>query len=119
MSHAPTGILSRRHDAIRQRIAEHHLDALVVTALPDILYLENFDGTTAIAVVTADRLIFVTDFRYVTAIETLRSSAYACPDLELVIVDGSYEATLVRTLATLPVARIGFEAAHLTVSRYE
>ena len=45
------------------------LDALVVTSLPNILYLTNFTGSSAIVVITADRLHFITDFRYVTAIE--------------------------------------------------
>ena len=40
-------------------------------------------------------------------------------DLELVIVKGSYDATLTGLLASLPGTRIGFESGHVTVGRYD
>jgi Xaa-Pro aminopeptidase len=116
MSHAPTGALERRHQAVRNEAAG--LDALVVTSLPNVLYLPNFTGSAAIAVLTADRLHFLTDFRYATTVNETRGSAVECPALELATVDGAYDVSLVRLLASLPAGRIGFEAAHLTVSRH-
>ena len=118
MSHAPSRALSRRHAVVRAAMTAAGLDALVVTAWPNIVYLTNFTGSSAIAVVTSDRVYFVTDFRYVTSIEGTRGTPHECPGLELVVVDGSYDAALVRALAALPAARVGFEAAHLTVSRH-
>jgi Xaa-Pro aminopeptidase len=116
MSHAPTGTLERRHQAVRNEAAG--FDALVVTSLPNVLYLTNFTGSAAIAVLTADHLHFLTDFRYATTVNETRGSAVECPALELAVVDGSYDVSLVRLLASLPAGRIGFEAAHLTVSRH-
>jgi Xaa-Pro aminopeptidase len=118
MSHAPAEALSRRHQTVRQACAGRSLDALVVTSLPNILYLTNFTGSSAIVVLTADRLHFITDFRYVTAIADARETPRACPDLELVVVDGSYDATLATLLRAMPSAMVGFEAAHLTVARH-
>jgi Xaa-Pro aminopeptidase len=118
MSHAPTDALERRHQAVRSEAAARGLHALVVTSLPNVLYLTNFTGSAAIAVLTADRLHFLTDFRYITAVNDARGSAQECPALELAVVDGSYDGTLARVLASLPVDRIGFEASHLTVSRH-
>jgi Xaa-Pro aminopeptidase len=119
MSYAPSSALSRRHQAVRQEIGGRSLDALVVTSLPNIVYLTNFTGSSAIVVVARDRLYFITDFRYLTAIGESRGTAYECPDLELITVEGSYDATLAGLLASLPGRLIGFEAAHLTVSRHE
>jgi Xaa-Pro aminopeptidase len=116
MPHAPSYILERRRDAIRAALADRQLDALVVTALPNILYLTNFTGSSAIAIVTADRLELLTDFRYVTAVAALQREVRG---LELVTVEGSYETALVCRLAELPLARIGIEAAHLTVARHQ
>jgi len=118
MSHAPSDTLSRRHQRVRQAAAAGSLDALVVTSLPNILYLTNFDGSSAIVVLTAERLYFVTDFRYVTALEDTRATGHVCPGLELVKVDGSYDGTLAALLASFGATRIGFEAVHLTVSRH-
>ena len=120
MSHAPSGTLSLRHRAIRQALSDHGLSALVVTALPNVLYLTNFKGSAAIVVLTMDRVVFVTDFRYVETVESTQASEAACPNLELSVVDGSYDATLARVLSANASARnVGFEAAHLTVSRHQ
>jgi Xaa-Pro aminopeptidase len=118
MSHAPTDALERRHHTVRRELETRGLDALVVTSLPNVLYLTNFTGSSAIAVVAADRLHFLTDFRYVTAVNGARGTAYECPGLELVTVDGSYDATLAQLLQTIGARKIGFEAANLTVSRH-
>jgi Xaa-Pro aminopeptidase len=118
MSHAPTDALSARQSTVRRALAELQLEALVVTSLPNILYLTNFTGTSAIVVLTADRLIFVTDSRYVEAVEALQKTPARCPDLDLVKVDGSYDARVADLLRDLSATRAGFEAAHLSVSRH-
>jgi Xaa-Pro aminopeptidase len=118
MAHARTDALSRRLQTIRDEIAARGLDGLAVTSLPNILYLTNFTGSSAIIVVTADRVRFLTDFRYMTAVESERGTAYECPGIELVTVEGSYDQTLASVLASMTGQRVGFEAAHLTVSRH-
>ena len=119
MSHAPSAALKRRHQAVRAACAREGVDALVVTSRSNILYLTNFTGSSAIVVLTPDRLHFITDFRYVTAVEGLQQTPEACPDLDLTVVDGTYDATLVKLLTSLGVARVAFEAAHVTVSRHQ
>ena len=118
MSHAPSAALKRRHDAVRAACARASVDALLVTSRSNILYLTNFAGSSAIVVLTPDRVQFITDFRYVTAIEGLQQSPQACPDLQLTVVDGTYDATLVKLLTSLGLSRVGFEAANVTVSRH-
>lgn len=118
MSHAPTDALKRRHAAIREALEQHSLDALVVTALPNIKYLTNFSGSAAIVVMTAKRLVFITDFRYIASTAETRGTPHECPDLELVTVEHSYDATLAQVLRANPGPRVGFEAAHLSVSRH-
>ena len=119
MSHAPNTALSARHITIRKQLAVAGVDALVVTSLPNIVYLTNFTGSSAIVVVTATRIFFITDFRYVTAFAESRGTEYECPELELVTVANSYDATLAGLLASLPLRHIGIEAAHMTVSRHQ
>jgi Xaa-Pro aminopeptidase len=119
MSHAPSPALKRRHTIIRDDIAARGLDALVVTSLPNVLYLTNFTGSSATLVITADRLYFITDFRYEATVHDAQSTPFACPDLELVLVEGSYDGTLAELLGAHGWRRIGFEASHLTVGRWE
>jgi len=119
MSHAPTASLKQRHQNIRRACQAQSLDALIVTSLPNVLYLSNFKGSAAIAVLTADRLEFITDFRYLTALDATRGSPSECPDLAVVPVDTSYEEALAGVLQRLPGARVGFEAANMTVARMQ
>src|SRR6188474_688948 len=99
MPYAPSASLEQRHQTVRRDLASHGLDVLIVTSLPNILYLTNFGGSSAIVVLAADRLHFVTDFRYVTTMNAARGTAGECPGLELVTVDGSYDVTLANLIA--------------------
>src|SRR4051812_12980781 len=105
MAHAPTELLARRHQNIRDAIAHRAVDALVVTSLPNVTYLTNFSGSAGIAIVTADRVLFLTDFRYATAVEGMQAAAHACPGLQPVIVGGSYDAALAEAMERLAVQR--------------
>src|SRR3954470_22799478 len=119
MAHAPTDALERRHDRVRQLMIQQSLDALIVTSLPNITYLTNFSGSSAIAVLTRDRVLFLTDSRYATTMSDLAGSPCACPGLVLEMVEGSYDAKLARVLTKLPGQQAGFEASHLSVARHE
>lgn len=68
---------------------------------------------------TADRLHFITDFRYVTSVMGTRGTGSECPGLELVTVAGSYDGTLADLLRSMPSTRVGFEAGNLSVARYD
>ena len=94
------------------------LDAVVVVSLPNISWLTNFVGSSAILVITPDGLRFITDSRYVTSVADMRGTPHECPGLELTTVDGSYDATLADVLTGGGFTRIGFESAHLTVGRF-
>src|SRR4029453_15771627 len=112
MSHAPAVALRRRHEVVRHVCAAQSLDALCSTSLPNVVYLTIFTGSAGIVVLTADRLHFITDVRYVSAVEATRDQPHGCPGLELVPVDASYDATLVSLLQTMPSARGGFGGGH-------
>lgn len=49
---------------LRARMKDLSLDALLVTALPNIRYLTGFSGSNGLAIVTARRADFLTDSRY-------------------------------------------------------
>ena len=119
MSHAPSEALERRHRAVREQFDALSLNALVVTSLANINYLTNFSGSAAIVVLGRDVVYFLTDSRYVTTVSQDQSTPFACPGFELVVVEGSYDATLAHALAMRGLTRVGFEAAHLTVNRLQ
>ena len=54
--------------ALRESLTAAHIDALVLTSLPNIRYLTGFSGTSALVLVTQRDLHFITDFRYDTQV---------------------------------------------------
>ena len=59
------------------------------------------------------------DFRYQESVRALQASPSACPELRVWDVPASYEEALIGCLAEIGVTTVGFEAAHVTVARYE
>jgi Xaa-Pro aminopeptidase len=118
MAHAPRRFLEARRAEVRARMADLELDALLVTHLPNIFYLTNFEGTAAVVLLTPDALDFITDFRYLAAVQASLDTPTGSPSTRLVPVRGSYDETLLALLGETPATRIGFEAQRLPVSRY-
>ena len=114
-----TAALAQRHARIRESLETLNLDALVVTPSTNIRYLSNHAGTAGILVMTRDAVHLLIDFRYQEAVRALQASPSACPDLRLWDVPASYEEALIGCLAETGVTTVGFEAAHVTVARYE
>jgi Xaa-Pro aminopeptidase len=96
--------------ALRARLVTEHLDALLITSLPNVRYLTNFSGSNAIALVAADDTVLLTDFRYRTQAE-LESGQLARVRIETVSLWDGVWATLKEWER---VTVIGFESPHLT-----
>jgi len=110
--------LARRHAAIRERFEPLGIAALAVTHAPNVRYLSNHAGSAGILVLARDAVHLIVDFRYREAVERLQSSPQACPQLRVWPVPDSYDEALVECLVTGEAARVGFEAAHVSVARH-
>lgn len=118
MPHAPGSILERRHAAVRATLTERGLQAAIIVSVPNITWLTNFVGSSAVVVIDHEHVTFITDSRYVTAVQDLQRGSGACPGFSLCVVEGSYDATLASVLASAGYTRVGYEGAHLTVARF-
>jgi Xaa-Pro aminopeptidase len=114
-----TAALGQRHDRIRESLETLSLDALILTPPSNIRYLSNHAGSAGILVITREAVHLLVDFRYHEAVRALQASPSACPGLHLWDVPASYEEALLSCLADIGVTTVGFEAAHVTVARYE
>jgi Xaa-Pro aminopeptidase len=114
---APSDVLHGRFVAVATALASRNLDALLITALPNIAYLTGFFASAAAAIVTPDRITLIGDGRYADA---LSQRGRECPflDVHQLRASTSYDQAVVERLLALGPSRFGFEAAHLTVSRY-
>jgi Xaa-Pro aminopeptidase len=96
--------------ALMEAMQHAHLDALLVSGLPNVRYLTGFAGTSALLLVThRGDVVLITDFRYQT------QAAEQVGDRARVVIEAqSLWAGLWQQLAALPyVEVVGFESAQL------
>ena len=104
---------------MRESLDALSLDALVVTSAVNIRYLSNHAGSAGILVLTRDGVHLLVDFRYRDAVRMLQESPAACPGLRPWDVPASYDEALLACLAEIGSSIVGFEAAHVTVSKHD
>jgi Xaa-Pro aminopeptidase len=107
-------VTDRRPDrlrALRGRLEDEGLDALVVTYPANVRYLTGFSGSSSLLMVTARAVLLLTDFRYQT------QAAEEVGDLARIEIHGAaFTARLLNLLPEfLQVRTLGFEAHVLTV----
>ncbi len=106
-----------RIERIGRSVPEAGLDALLITHPANIAYLTGLSASTAIAIVLPSpaRCVLIVDSRYATSARTLESTM---PGLSVRVASGSLDSDAALQLLDLGVQRVGMEADHLTVSRF-
>jgi Xaa-Pro aminopeptidase len=102
----------------RESLRTFGIDALVVSHLPNIRYLTGFSGTAGLLVLTATECTFIVDFRYRSAARAHLAAQDLASDIALIVPEQSYDETLAVVLRESGARRIGIEAAHMPVSRF-
>ncbi len=95
--------------ALRESMRREHIDALLVLSIPNIRYLTGFSGSSAVVIVTASDVHFITDFRYETQV------AEQVGDLGKIRIEPSSLWTGLWALlpAVTGIEMVGFESAHI------
>jgi Xaa-Pro aminopeptidase len=89
------------------------VDAVLVTALPNVRYLTGFTGSNAAVLVPRDgEAVFATDGRYIT------QAAREVPDLQT-LDTRTLGPDLLRTAADRGIGRVGVESEHVTLAAYD
>ncbi len=96
---------------VAQQLPELKLDALIVSALPNIRYLSGFTGSNGLLILSGDRATLFTDPRY-----TIRASQESRAKVE--IVKGSLFAAALKLIARKRWKRLGFEANRIPYGSY-
>src|ERR1700730_13925016 len=91
--------------------AAHKIDALVVSALPNVRYLSGYSGSNGMVLWTPDSMLLFTDPRY--ALQA--SSESSC---KVRIARGPLHAAVSLSIQRKRLKRIGFEKARLTFDTY-
>jgi Xaa-Pro aminopeptidase len=118
MQVAPPGYHLARHTRLREALNTASLDALIVTSLPNIAYLTGLFASTATLVAGPDSMVLLVDGRY-TGPARARQAELDGLEVQVVGATSSVEEATVEAVSRSSPSRIGFEAAHLTVKRFE
>ncbi len=114
---APLPLLEIRQSQVRAGLAEHGLDVLLVTHLPNITYLSNFVGSAGMLLLTSTQLYLLVDFRYSSAVDEAVQAGLLPANLEAILVQGSYDRALSTFVLDKKWRMLGIEASHFPVGR--
>ena len=117
MQVAPPDFHLARHARLREGLRAASLDALIVTALPNVAYLTGLFASSAAVVVSHDGLALIVDGRYVVPAKA-RQQELGAIELVTVPTSGSYDEVIAAVTASLGNGRVGFEDAHMTVRQH-
>ena len=104
--------ISSRLRRLRQKVIKKGLDGLVITKLPNVRYMSGFTGSEALILLCRDRVLFLTDFRYV------EQAQGECKDLEIVERKKSPMKALGGLAKELRLKVLGFESEALSFAQY-
>ena len=99
-------------DRLRDRVSDAGIDVLLVTNLVNVRYLTGYTGSNGIALIGANTRTFVTDFRYVEQAAEEVDASFDRRRSAQHLLEGVEDALPAREL------RLGFEAAHMSVSEH-
>jgi Xaa-Pro aminopeptidase len=123
MSPAPQHRSLGRIVALRQRFDQLGLSALLVTHQPNVFYLSNFRGSAGMLLLTRDAATLIVDSRYETAATDLLGGPGGCDQIELALVESSFEQAVAscveRAGRAVHAPVLGIESTHMTVAQHE
>jgi Xaa-Pro aminopeptidase len=94
---------------LRNTLTQHKLDAILISQPDNRRYLAGFTGSAGALLISMDRTVLATDFRYFEQVER------EAPEFELAKLTGRVPDLLPDLLSDVGVQRLGFESQHVSV----
>ncbi|HEX4808688.1 MAG TPA: Xaa-Pro peptidase family protein [Bryobacteraceae bacterium] len=107
-----SGEFEQRRQRLRQFFKELRVDAILVTALPNVRYLSGFTGSNAMLLVTADRELLFTDPRY-------QAQAPRESECEVKVAKGALPKQVLKWVKRLLIRKLGFEEGRIGFAQYQ
>ncbi|MCA9979408.1 MAG: aminopeptidase P family protein [Anaerolineales bacterium] len=108
-----TSIMQERLTAVRQKLTEWDIDALLITNANNYRWLSGFTGSACTLLISDEQALLGTDFRY------WEQAQQQAPDYELVKMGRGEEYATVHDMAAMADAKkIGVEGNHITVNQF-
>jgi len=119
MAAASSETRPQRVARVRAHLSAGDLTALVVSHPANLTYLTGLRASAGVVLLTATRLVLVVDSRYAEAAGVALAGLPGPVGAELEVAPQSLDAAIARVLAEGGAGRVGVDAAHLSLKRYE
>jgi len=98
---------------LRELMTENNLDGMLITQPENRRYLSGFTGSAGVLIITGERQVIATDFRYYEQVQA------ECPEWELFQVGYDFVDKMLDALRDLGLGglSVGFEANHVSVDQ--
>jgi len=104
--------IDNRLQKLRQSLAEKEIEAILISQPENRYYLSGFDGSSGFLLITPEKAILATDFRY---IEQAKGQT---PEYEIFQIANDIANWFPELVTGLRLKRLGFEANHITFAMY-
>ncbi|PLR99905.1 M24 family metallopeptidase [Bacillus sp. T33-2] len=89
------------------------VDGMLITSTHNRRYMTGFTGSSGVVLISNDRALFITDFRYT------EQAAKQCEGYEVVQHHGTTPEEIAEQVKKLGIQKLGFEEDHMTFSSYK
>jgi Xaa-Pro aminopeptidase len=104
--------VNSRIQKLRQKLAEKDIDAILISQPENRYYLSGFDGSAGLLLITAQKAILATDFRY------LEQTGIQAPHYEVFRIANKITDWFPNLVAGLNIKRLGFEAEDVSFTMH-
>lgn len=97
---------------LRESFEELHIEGMLITNPYNRRYMTGFTGTAGVALISRDKAIFITDFRYTEQAEK------QCQNFEIVRHSKTIHEEVTQIVKELGITKLGFEQDEFTYASY-
>jgi len=101
-----------RLSKLRQKLADENLDGILISNAANRRYLSGFTGSAGTLIISPERAVLATDFRYYEQVER------QAPQFELAKIKEKFTDLLPDLIVGMDIRRLGFESEDLTVALF-
>ncbi|WP_284036026.1 aminopeptidase P family protein [Neobacillus sp. 114] len=100
-------------EKLRSSFSVEGIDGILITSPYNRRYISNFTGTAGIVLISADKALFITDFRYV------EQAQKQCEGFEIIKFSDTLPKEVAEQAKKLGIQKLGFEEDYLTYSSFK
>jgi Xaa-Pro aminopeptidase len=100
-------------EKLKSSFEKLNIDGLLIVSNYNRRYISNFTGSSGVVLISSDKALFITDFRYV------EQASKQCEGFEIVQHTGTIVEEIAEQAKKLGIKKLGFEQDHVTFATYK